>query len=57
MTSLVPPAIFSDDSGVLRGAAAVNWPKAILIFRRLIGAEATAAAALEELEQLPPGGC
>ncbi len=45
-------AIYSDESGLLRGAVTVNWPKAILMCRRLIGAEATAAAALGELEQL-----
>jgi NADPH-dependent 2,4-dienoyl-CoA reductase/sulfur reductase-like enzyme len=46
-------AIFSDDSGVLRGAVTINWPKAILMCRRMIGSQATAIAALEELEQLP----
>jgi NADPH-dependent 2,4-dienoyl-CoA reductase/sulfur reductase-like enzyme len=46
-------ALFSDDSGLLRGAATINWPKAILMCRRMIGAEATAAEAVHELEQLP----
>ena len=45
-------AVFSDESGLLRGAVTVNWPKAILTCRRLIGAEASAAAALDELDQL-----
>jgi NADPH-dependent 2,4-dienoyl-CoA reductase/sulfur reductase-like enzyme len=49
-------AIYGDDGGLLRGAVTVNWPKASLICRRLIGAEATAAAALHELEQLPQVG-
>jgi 3-phenylpropionate/trans-cinnamate dioxygenase ferredoxin reductase component len=49
-------AIYSDDSGLLRGAVTVNWPKAILICRRLIGAETTAAEALREIEQLPQAG-
>lgn len=49
-------AIYSDDSGLIRGAVTVNWPKAILLCRRLIGAETTAAAALHELEQLPQAG-
>jgi NADPH-dependent 2,4-dienoyl-CoA reductase/sulfur reductase-like enzyme len=49
-------AIYSDDSRLLRGAVTVNWPKAILLCRRLIGTETTAAAALHELEQLPQLG-
>ncbi|MCX2933711.1 FAD-dependent oxidoreductase [Mycobacterium sp. CVI_P3] len=45
-------AIYSDESGVIRGAVTVNWPKAILACRRLIGSEASAASALAEIEQL-----
>ena len=45
-------AVYSDESGLLRGAVTVNWPKAILTCRRLIGAEAPAAAAVAELEKL-----
>lgn len=46
-------AIFSDSSGILRGAVSVNWPKAILMCRRMIGADTTAGDALKELDQLP----
>jgi NADPH-dependent 2,4-dienoyl-CoA reductase/sulfur reductase-like enzyme len=49
-------AIYSDDTGLLRGAVTVNWPKAILLCRRLIGAGTAAAAALHELERLPQAG-
>ena len=45
-------ALYSDEGGLLRGAVTVNWPKAILLCRRLIGAETSAAAALEQIEQL-----
>lgn len=45
-------AIYSDESGLIRGAVTVNWPKAILACRKLIGCEASVAAALNEIEQL-----
>ncbi len=46
-------AVFGDKSGILRGAVTVNWPKALLMCRTMVGSEATAAAAVEQLELLP----
>ncbi|HUO38688.1 MAG TPA: FAD-dependent oxidoreductase [Mycobacterium sp.] len=46
-------AVFSDKGGILRGAVTVNWPKALLMCRTMIGSETSAAAALEQLVQLP----
>lgn len=45
-------AVYSDESGLIRGAVTVNWPKAVLACRKLIGCEASAAAALTEIDQL-----
>jgi NADPH-dependent 2,4-dienoyl-CoA reductase/sulfur reductase-like enzyme len=46
-------AVYGDRDGLLRGAVTVNWPKALMMCRRMIGAGATVAACLAELEGLP----
>lgn len=46
-------AIYTDDGGLLRGAVAVNWPKAMVACRRLIGAAATFEDAVAQLAELP----
>ncbi|MCW2686563.1 MAG: phthalate 3,4-dioxygenase, ferredoxin reductase subunit [Mycobacterium sp.] len=46
-------AVFTDESAMLRGAVTVNWPKALMICRRMIGSGSTVADCLAELEGLP----
>ncbi|GHE08249.1 NAD(P)/FAD-dependent oxidoreductase [Klenkia taihuensis] len=46
-------AVYTDDEGRLLGAVTVNWPKALVLCRRLLGAGATAADALAQLAALP----
>ena len=46
-------AVYTDDSGLLRGAVTVNWPKALVTCRRLVAATATFDDALAQLAQLP----
>ncbi|MDQ3716729.1 MAG: FAD-dependent oxidoreductase [Actinomycetota bacterium] len=45
-------ALYTDASGRLTGAVIVNWPKAMLIARRLIAAQAGFADAVEQYEEL-----
>jgi hypothetical protein len=45
-------AVFTDNNSILRAAVTVNWPKALLMCRRMIGSH-TVSAAVEELERLP----
>lgn len=46
-------ALYTDDSGRLRGAVTVNWPKALVTCRRLMGAAATFDDAMARLGDLP----
>lgn len=46
-------AVYTDDSGLLRGAVTVNWPKALLTCRRLMAADATFDDAVARLAELP----
>ncbi len=46
-------AVYTDDGGRLLGAVTVNWPKALVLCRRLLGAGATAADTLAQLRALP----
>jgi NADPH-dependent 2,4-dienoyl-CoA reductase/sulfur reductase-like enzyme len=46
-------AVYGDREGVLRGAVTVNWPKALMLCRRMIGAGTAVADCLAELEGLP----
>ncbi|MBW0101746.1 NAD(P)/FAD-dependent oxidoreductase [Pseudonocardia sp. KRD291] len=46
-------AVYTDDSGLLRGAVTVNWPKALVICRTLMGAAATFDDAVSRLADLP----
>ncbi|MDQ4038124.1 MAG: FAD-dependent oxidoreductase [Actinomycetota bacterium] len=46
-------ALYTDGSGLLTGAAIVNWPKAMLGARRMIAAQAAFDDAVAQLEQLP----
>ncbi|GAB3364563.1 NAD(P)/FAD-dependent oxidoreductase [Modestobacter lapidis] len=46
-------AVYTDDSGVLRGAVAVNWPKALLLCRRAVGAGASFDDVVAQLDRLP----
>jgi NADPH-dependent 2,4-dienoyl-CoA reductase/sulfur reductase-like enzyme len=46
-------AVYGDRDGLLRGAVTVNWPKALMLCRRMIGAGTPVADCLAELEGLP----
>lgn len=46
-------AVFGDQDGMLTGAVTVNWPKALMMCRRMIGAGTTVADCLAEVERLP----
>jgi NADPH-dependent 2,4-dienoyl-CoA reductase/sulfur reductase-like enzyme len=46
-------AVYADRDGVLRGAVTVNWPKALMMCRRMIGAGTAVADCVAELEGLP----
>jgi len=46
--------LYTDDSGRLRGAVTVNWPKALVTCRRLMTAGATYDDALTQLSALAP---
>jgi NADPH-dependent 2,4-dienoyl-CoA reductase/sulfur reductase-like enzyme len=46
-------AVFTDEDSILRAAVTVNWPKALLMCRRMIGSHTTVANAVEQLERLP----
>jgi NADPH-dependent 2,4-dienoyl-CoA reductase/sulfur reductase-like enzyme len=46
-------AVYGDRDGLLRGAVTVNWPKALMMCRRMIGAGTAVADCLAELEGLP----
>jgi NADPH-dependent 2,4-dienoyl-CoA reductase/sulfur reductase-like enzyme len=46
-------AVYSDKDGVLRAAVTVNWPKALLMCRRMIGSGVSVADCVAELEGLP----
>jgi NADPH-dependent 2,4-dienoyl-CoA reductase/sulfur reductase-like enzyme len=46
-------AVYGDRDGLLRGAVTVNWPKALMLCRRMIGAGTAVADCLAELEGLP----
>jgi 3-phenylpropionate/trans-cinnamate dioxygenase ferredoxin reductase component len=46
-------AVYGDPNGLLRGAVTVNWPKALMMCRRMIGAGTPIAQCLAELEGLP----
>lgn len=47
-------ALYTDGSGVLRGAVSVNWPKALVTCRRLMSTGATFDEALAQVTALPP---
>jgi NADPH-dependent 2,4-dienoyl-CoA reductase/sulfur reductase-like enzyme len=46
-------AVYTDQNGVLRAAVTVNWPKALLMCRRMIGSGVSVADCVAELEGLP----
>lgn len=46
-------AVYTDDSGLLCGAVTVNWPKALVVCRRLMGTAATFDDAVAQLAGLP----
>jgi NADPH-dependent 2,4-dienoyl-CoA reductase/sulfur reductase-like enzyme len=46
-------AVYGDRDGLLCGAVTVNWPKALMLCRRMIGAGAPVTDCLAELEGLP----
>jgi NADPH-dependent 2,4-dienoyl-CoA reductase/sulfur reductase-like enzyme len=46
-------AVYGDRDGLLRGAVTVNWPKALMLCRRMIGTGTPVADCLAELEGLP----
>lgn len=46
-------AVFGDQDGMLTAAVTVNWPKALMLCRRMIGAGTTVADCLAEVERLP----
>jgi NADPH-dependent 2,4-dienoyl-CoA reductase/sulfur reductase-like enzyme len=46
-------AVFGDRDGMLTAAVTVNWPKALMMCRRMIGAGTTVAECLAEVERLP----
>ena len=45
-------AVFTDESGMLRGAVVVNWPKALVQCRRMMADEGRFEDAVERLTQL-----
>jgi len=49
-------AVYTDDSGDLRGAVAVNWPKALLVCRRAVGAGASFDDVVAQLDRLSAAG-
>jgi NADPH-dependent 2,4-dienoyl-CoA reductase/sulfur reductase-like enzyme len=49
-------AVFTAEANILSAAVTVNWPKALLMCRRMIGSQTTVATAVEELERLPRHG-
>lgn len=46
-------AVFGDQEGMVTAAVTVNWPKALMMCRRMIGAGTTVADCLAEVERLP----
>jgi NADPH-dependent 2,4-dienoyl-CoA reductase/sulfur reductase-like enzyme len=46
-------AIYGDPDGILTGAVTVNWPKALMICRRMIGVDTLVADCAAEIEGLP----
>jgi NADPH-dependent 2,4-dienoyl-CoA reductase/sulfur reductase-like enzyme len=46
-------AVYGDRDGILSGAVTVNWPKALMMCRRMIGVGAPVADCSAELEGLP----
>jgi NADPH-dependent 2,4-dienoyl-CoA reductase/sulfur reductase-like enzyme len=46
-------AVYGDRDGILSGAVTVNWPKALMMCRRMIGVGAPVADCSAELESLP----
>jgi NADPH-dependent 2,4-dienoyl-CoA reductase/sulfur reductase-like enzyme len=46
-------AVYADRDGRLRGAVTVNWPKALMLSRRMIGADISIVDCVAELESLP----
>lgn len=46
-------ALYGDRDGTLSGAVTVNWPKALMICRRMIGAGTAVAECLAAIEDLP----
>jgi NADPH-dependent 2,4-dienoyl-CoA reductase/sulfur reductase-like enzyme len=46
-------AVFTDESGLVAAAVTVNWPKAVLMCRRMISAQTPTASAVEQLDRLP----
>ncbi|HEY0449357.1 FAD/NAD(P)-binding oxidoreductase [Actinophytocola sp.] len=50
-------AVYRDADGLLCGGAAVNWPKALLVIRRLVTAKASYEEGIASVHQLPtPAG-
>jgi phthalate 3,4-dioxygenase ferredoxin reductase subunit len=47
-------AVYTDDSGRLRGVVTVNWPKALVVGRRLMTTGTTFDEAMAQLGALPP---
>ncbi|SDY69079.1 phthalate 3,4-dioxygenase, ferredoxin reductase subunit [Modestobacter sp. DSM 44400] len=52
-TSARGAAVYTDVSGQLRGAVTVNWPKALVLCRRLLMAGTTFGEAMTQLNALP----